>query len=335
MVWDSLEYAPIITSVRIADGAVTASSLAADAIDGKVITGATIRTAAGGQRWELGTGASANTLFGYSGRTDEVSPYGLQSTVDGIQLVGAGVSGVAAGSTPAYIQVGNRAMTGYPKLPNGVIYEKASSISVGASGGLTSTGTNEGGLWALTASPAPNAAPTASSSLYVMGTGDGSPARIDMLSAGNVNIGGNVSGAGTVVVGGSTIVANAQIEAKAGILVTGAITRVGQAWVAPTFQGGWSNYGTGGYENVGYMLMPDGSVKLRGLAKGGGSGFANPVFTLPVGFRPAGHQLMLGSASGGVADIRVFASGEVCVYGYFAGGTNASVSLGMCSFVPA
>jgi hypothetical protein len=156
-----------------------------------------------------------------------------------------------------------------------------------------------------------------------------------MLSAGNVNIGGNVSGAGTVVVGGSTIVANAQVEAKAGILVTGAITRVGQAWVSPTFQGGWSNYGTGGYENVGYMLMPDGSVKLRGLAKGGGSGFANPVFTLPVGFRPAGHQLMLGSASGGVADIRVFASGEVCVYGYFAGGTNASVSLGMCSFVPA
>ena len=39
--------------VRLADGVVTADAVAADAIDGKVITGATVRTAASGQRLQL------------------------------------------------------------------------------------------------------------------------------------------------------------------------------------------------------------------------------------------------------------------------------------------
>jgi hypothetical protein len=40
--WDALEYAPVVTNVRIADGAITAKSLAADAITGQTITGGVI-----------------------------------------------------------------------------------------------------------------------------------------------------------------------------------------------------------------------------------------------------------------------------------------------------
>lgn len=64
-VWDGAEFVPeqilaaellVLSSggvVRLADGVVTADAIAADAIDGMVITGATIRTAASGQRWQI------------------------------------------------------------------------------------------------------------------------------------------------------------------------------------------------------------------------------------------------------------------------------------------
>lgn len=52
----------IITKDVIADGAVLAAALAADAIDGMTITGALIRTAPSGQRWEL----DVNGFRGYN-----------------------------------------------------------------------------------------------------------------------------------------------------------------------------------------------------------------------------------------------------------------------------
>ena len=132
-----------------------------------------------------------------------------------------------------------------------------------------------------------------------------------------------------------------RVHKTAGTTVTGpmtvdtAIKLAGQDWVNPSsLSGGWSNFGSG-YEDFGYRKMPDGSVRLRGLIKSGAAGFANAFFTMPVGYRPAAHQIMLGAASGGVADVRVFSTGEIAVYGYFAGGGNGSVSLGMISFMPA
>lgn len=57
-------------------------------------------------------------------------------------------------------------------------------------------------------------------------------------------------------------------------------------WQGVTFQNGWVNYG-GGYASVEYARDANGFVHLRGMAAGGS--MPNTVFSLPAGYRPAGH----------------------------------------------
>jgi hypothetical protein len=72
-----------IVAGNIAANAITAATIAAGAIDGKTITGALIRTAAAGNRWELKS-AGFNTLQAYSGIAAETLPGGLTvSSADG------------------------------------------------------------------------------------------------------------------------------------------------------------------------------------------------------------------------------------------------------------
>lgn len=59
------------------NGIVPGSRLAADALDGKTITGANIRTAATGQRWEMDGGGVADRLQGFTGDPQETAPGGL------------------------------------------------------------------------------------------------------------------------------------------------------------------------------------------------------------------------------------------------------------------
>lgn len=61
-----------VTATTIAAGAVTAVKIAATAIDGMTITGAFIRTAASGKRWELKS-SPANKLLAYSGLGTETA----------------------------------------------------------------------------------------------------------------------------------------------------------------------------------------------------------------------------------------------------------------------
>jgi microcystin-dependent protein len=51
--WDALTYAPVVTGVTIANGAIKAQHLAAGSIDAMTITGAFYRTAVAGQRTEI------------------------------------------------------------------------------------------------------------------------------------------------------------------------------------------------------------------------------------------------------------------------------------------
>lgn len=67
-----------ITDAMLADGSVTGPKLSFDAIDGKTITGAKIRTAAPPDlRWEM-TSDSANLLRAFSGDVDETAPGGVE-----------------------------------------------------------------------------------------------------------------------------------------------------------------------------------------------------------------------------------------------------------------
>lgn len=72
-----------ITNAMLADGSVTGPKLSFDAIDGKTITGALIRTAAPpALRWEM-TSAVANQLLAYSGVVTETAPGGVVVSAGG------------------------------------------------------------------------------------------------------------------------------------------------------------------------------------------------------------------------------------------------------------
>lgn len=111
----------------------------------------------------------------------------------------------------------------------------------------------------------------------------------------------------------------------------GAWTQIGAAgptWTAMTLTNGWSNYGAGGYQVAQYTKI-NGVVYIQGLIKSGTLG-SSGYFTMPVGYRPAGHLQWTSMSAGGVADLRVFSTGAACVYALVSG-TTASVSI-TCSY---
>lgn len=79
---DAIEVREVTTSTQIENGAITTSKLSATAIDGMTITGALIRTAASGKRWEIQAGGT-NELTSYSGLAGEIAPGGLQVDAEG------------------------------------------------------------------------------------------------------------------------------------------------------------------------------------------------------------------------------------------------------------
>lgn len=82
-------------------------------------------------------------------------------------------------------------------------------------------------------------------------------------------------------------------------------------WITPTFQNGWVNYG-GLYATAGYRKDGQGIVHLKGLVKDGALG-ATPVFTLPVGYRPAETHLfgVASNTTGGAGRVDVTSGGLV------------------------
>jgi len=109
-----------IDAAKITVGQISASQLAADAIDGKTITGVTItgglfKTAPSGNRWEMGGKdtwmGKANTLLGFSGRSDEVAPAQVYTDALGrVTLTGAQYSPTTSGTgihPVAMLQVGS------------------------------------------------------------------------------------------------------------------------------------------------------------------------------------------------------------------------------------
>lgn len=117
-----------ITAGQIAAGTITAGLIAADAItgtkiqagalDGKTITGALIRTAASGQRWEL-TSANVSTLLAYSGLAEETAPAGIR------------IQGTPGGGTSGYSNVGFTSGN-FGNTPGGITIETFQTDAGGA-----------------------------------------------------------------------------------------------------------------------------------------------------------------------------------------------------------
>jgi len=79
-------------------------------------------------------------------------------------------------------------------------------------------------------------------------------------------------------------------------------------WQAPTLLNSWVNYGAG-YTDAGFYRMPNGFVRLRGLLK---LGVINtPMFTLPVGCRPATVQVVATIVNGALCYVEIRANGDV------------------------
>ncbi len=109
------------------------------------------------------------------------------------------------------------------------------------------------------------------------------------------------------------------------IVVNVPITVISEPWVYPVLQNSWVNYNPPTYAAAAYRAMADGTVMIRGFIALGAFNVA--IFTLPVGYRPLSVEYFSTVAQSGVAQIAVYATGIVRVTGYFAGGTNANVSL--------
>jgi len=98
---------------------------------------------------------------------------------------------------------------------------------------------------------------------------------------------------------------------------------VGGAWIAPALGSSWVNYG-GTDSTAGYRKTTDGDVALRGSIK---SGTGGTIFTLPVGYRPLSKETITVASWAGSAQLGILATGEVTVFNYSGGGSNAAVYL--------
>lgn len=87
----------------------------------------------------------------------------------------------------------------------------------------------------------------------------------------------------------------------------------GVKWIAPTLLNSWVNYGAP-YNTAAYMRTDDGLVLLRGAIKSGTTTAGTVLFTLPVGFRPAGGTIEFATVSNGaIGQIDVETDGDVVI----------------------
>jgi len=96
-------------------------------------------------------------------------------------------------------------------------------------------------------------------------------------------------------------------------------------WITPTFQNGWTHYDTT-YGDVRYRKI-NGVVHIEGLIKSGTISATQPVFTLPVGFRPKTRLLKATFSNNSVARLDIATNGYVIPYS----GSNVWYSV-WCSF---
>ena len=79
------------------------------------------------------------------------------------------------------------------------------------------------------------------------------------------------------------------------------------------------------FQTPGYRKEPGtGLVRIRGSVKNGTTGSANPIFTLPTGYRPPADMLFPVENQAAISFVGVTSAGSVYVYST---ASNARVSL--------
>jgi hypothetical protein len=96
-----------------------------------------------------------------------------------------------------------------------------------------------------------------------------------------------------------------------GTFSAGSITQ--PSWIAPTLLNSFTNYDASIYQPAGYFKDLSGRVYLRGLLKRSAAALNTPIFTLPVGYRPAKLTLFALMAANLDGRLDVDASGNVFV----------------------
>lgn len=105
------------------------------------------------------------------------------------------------------------------------------------------------------------------------------------------------------------------------------------AWIAPSLTNSWVNFGTP-YALAGYYLEPSGTVRLRGMLKGGA--VSTIALTLPVGYRPEYTMEFMGLGFDGASTfspvyVEVTAAGTVEI-GYSTVAAGRYFSFGSLTF---
>lgn len=108
-------------------------------------------------------------------------------------------------------------------------------------------------------------------------------------------------------------------------------TNISANWIAPTLTHSWVNYGAP-FAPAGYRRKSDNIIRLRGVVRNGIIDLDgdNPIFTLPVGFRPE-YQHIYGPSGGGSVLCRVDVTTDGKVF--CAAGNNSYVSLDDIEFM--
>lgn len=87
-----------------------------------------------------------------------------------------------------------------------------------------------------------------------------------------------------------------------------------ETWHGFSYNNAWSDRG-GGYDAAQYRVMPDGTVRLRGSAKGGTTVDFTQLATLPVGYRPTNSKEFLSKSTVANSSIIINSAGGIFCLG--------------------
>lgn len=155
-----------------------------------------------------------------------------------------------------------------------------------------------------------------------MGMGDQVPASFYQ----GVQLAGTTSTAsagGAAALSPRTAAAPMDLEARLTTLEVGRVDDTG--WITGTLGTGWSNYGAG-FSTLAYRRK-NGIVYVKGLLAGGTT--ANPLTTLPPGFRPLETKIFSSNAGNVFCRLDVANTGTIM---WNVGGTSGFISLDVISF---